>query len=199
MGFSFFFFFGGGGVCVFIIYLKIEKAHSSFHKGDQANGLCQQPSFQVVLKPVNKLNTQRQSHAQLINKTHCSRAHNTNPQSCQNQVICPCCVTEPCLVLLCSHLFSTLFAVTRILFQIDLTESAWWHRLVVRLTTFTGTHAAKFCWSIINIAFLEREKPNQKSGWYYSEFKMGWQEKKKNSGRIFYVQYISLKIHCGVR
>ena len=60
--------FGGE---LFVIYLKIEQAHSGFHKGDQANGFCQCVSFQVVLKPVNKLNTQGQSHAQLINNTHC--------------------------------------------------------------------------------------------------------------------------------
>ena len=47
---------------LFVIYLKIEQAHSGFHKGDQANGFCQWPSFQVVLKPVNKLNTRGQSH-----------------------------------------------------------------------------------------------------------------------------------------
>lgn len=63
------------GGCVFIIYLKIEQAHSSFYKGDQPNGFCQRPSFQVALKPVNKLNTQRQSHAQVINKAHCSHTH----------------------------------------------------------------------------------------------------------------------------
>ena len=60
-------FFGGVGV-LFLIYLKIEQAHSGFHKGDQSNGFCQWPSFQVVLKPVNKLNTQGQSYARLINK-----------------------------------------------------------------------------------------------------------------------------------
>ena len=57
--------FGG----LFVIYLKIEQAHSSFHKGDQADGFCQCPSFQVVLKPVNKLSTRGQSHARLINNT----------------------------------------------------------------------------------------------------------------------------------
>lgn len=56
---------------LFVIYLKIEQAHSGFHKGDEANGFCQCPSFQVVLKPVNKLSTQGPSHAHaLINKTH---------------------------------------------------------------------------------------------------------------------------------
>lgn len=43
---------------LFGIYLKIEQAHSGFHKGDQSNGFRQWPSFQAVLKPVNKLNTQ---------------------------------------------------------------------------------------------------------------------------------------------
>lgn len=85
---------------VFIIYLKIEQAHSSFYKGDQSNGFCQRPSFQVVLKPVNKLNTQKQSHAQVINKAHCSSAHKT-----QTQFICPCCV--PCLGC-CVHIYSLL-------------------------------------------------------------------------------------------
>lgn len=64
--FSFFFFRGD----LFVIYLKIEQAHSGFHKGDQANGFCQRPSFQVVLKPVNKLNTRGHSQARLINNTH---------------------------------------------------------------------------------------------------------------------------------
>lgn len=62
-----FFFFRGD---LFVIYLKIEQAHSGFHKGDQANGFCQRPSFQVVLKPVNKLNTRGHSQARLINNTH---------------------------------------------------------------------------------------------------------------------------------
>lgn len=57
---------------LFVIYLKIEQAHSGFHKGDEANGFCQCPSFQVVLKPVNKLSTRGPFHARaLINKTHC--------------------------------------------------------------------------------------------------------------------------------
>lgn len=54
---------------LFVIYLKIEQAHSGFHKGDQSNGFCQWPSFQVALKPVNKLNTRGgKSHARLINE-----------------------------------------------------------------------------------------------------------------------------------
>lgn len=55
---------------LFVIYLKIEQAHSGFHKGDQSNGFCQWPSFQVALKPVNKLNTRGggESHARLINE-----------------------------------------------------------------------------------------------------------------------------------
>lgn len=60
---------------LFVIYLKIEQAHSGFHKGDQSNGFCQWASFQAALKPVNKLNTQGgfrgvgvlKSHARLIN------------------------------------------------------------------------------------------------------------------------------------
>lgn len=90
-GLLLFFWRRGGGA--FIIYLKIEQAYSSFYKGDQSNGFCQRPSFQVVLKPVNKLNTQRQSHAQVINKAHWSHAQKTNPQSYENQFICPCCLT----------------------------------------------------------------------------------------------------------
>lgn len=97
------------GGCVFIIYLKIEQAHSSFYKGDQPNGFCQRPSFQVALKPVNKLNTQRQSHAQVINKAHCSHTHKTNPQSYQNQFICPCCV--PCLGC-CVHIYSLHYSLS---------------------------------------------------------------------------------------
>lgn len=46
---------------LFVIYLKIEQAHSGFHKGDQSNGFRQWPSFQAALKPVNKLNTRGRS------------------------------------------------------------------------------------------------------------------------------------------
>lgn len=67
-----FFFCVWRGEMLFVIYLKIEQAHSGFHKGDEANGFCQCPSFQVVLKPVNKLSTRGPFHARgLINKTHC--------------------------------------------------------------------------------------------------------------------------------
>lgn len=49
-------------VVLFVIYLKIEQAHSGFHKGDQANGLRQRSSIQVVLKPANKLSHTHKSH-----------------------------------------------------------------------------------------------------------------------------------------
>ena len=65
--------------CVFIIYLKIKQAHSSFHKGDQSNGFCQRSSFQVVLKPINKLNTHRQSHTQVIKKKPTFHVHIKQP------------------------------------------------------------------------------------------------------------------------
>lgn len=53
------------GICL-VIYLKIQQAHSGFHKGDQSYGFCQWPSFQAVMKPVNKLSTQ----VRLINNSH---------------------------------------------------------------------------------------------------------------------------------
>lgn len=184
------FFLEGGWWGVFIIYLKIEKAHSSFHKGDQSNGFCQWPSFQVMLKPVNKLNTQRQSHAQLINKAHCSRARKTNPQSRQNQVICPSCVTQPCLVLLSSHLFSLLFAVTH-------TGPDWSHRLV---TSFGGidyifSHV-RHKMLLICHQYSNNEEKTKTEKWMVLFFKMVG---KKNSNKIFYVQHPSLKIHRRVK
>lgn len=66
---SFFFFGWGGSVGLFGIYLKIEQAHSGFHKGHQADGLRQRPSFQVVLKPANELSTRGPRQARLINST----------------------------------------------------------------------------------------------------------------------------------
>lgn len=67
--------FWGGGL--FVIYLKIKQAQGGFHEGDQSNGFCQWPSFQVVLKSVNKLNTRGRSQAWLINKTHSRQKTNT--------------------------------------------------------------------------------------------------------------------------
>lgn len=58
MQFSFLSLFFSSPFRLFVIYLKIEQAHSGFHKGDQSHGFRQWTSFQAALKPVNKLNTQ---------------------------------------------------------------------------------------------------------------------------------------------